>query len=249
MTSLKTERLYAQVARKIAEGITGEQFQLGTRLPSERELAEQFDVSRPTVREALIALEVDGFVEIRMGSGVYVTARTPNGGKFSPVGVGPFELLEARRAIEGEACAIAAARAEDEDLVKLNFLFESMKNAGSNVAKAEAFDHQFHVHIGNMTRNSAMSGAVEGLWEARLASPQEQSLSQKAHRAGVGPKIDEHLPILEALLARDPEKARLAMRAHLDSVLRDLIAATEVQESAEFDAKLNARRHMFLGVV
>jgi DNA-binding FadR family transcriptional regulator len=247
MTVLKTGRLYAQVARQISEDITAGRVAVGARLPSERELSERFEVSRPTVREALIALEVDGLVEIRMGSGVYVTARTPLGGKFSPIGVGPFELLEARRAIEGETCAIAATRAEPEDLSKLKQVFDKMAAAGANVALAESYDHQFHVHIAQMTRNSALSGAVEGLWEARMASPQEKSLSRKAHLAGVGPKIEEHLPILEALLAHDPEQARAAMRAHLDNVLRDLIVATEVQESAAFDAKLNARRKLFLG--
>lgn len=247
MAKLKTGRLYAQVARAIAGGIASDHYLVGGRLPSERELSEIYQVSRPTIREALIALEVDGLVEIRMGSGVYVVARTPNGGKFSPVGVGPFELLEARRAIEGEACAIAALRAEDDDLKKLELLFQEMEKADGDLGKAEAVDHQFHLHIARMTRNSAISGAVESLWEARLRSPQEKSLSKKAHRAGVGPRLEEHLPILNALLARDPNLARNAMRTHLDKVLHALILATEVEEGAEFDAKLTARRQMFLG--
>lgn len=247
MAKLKTGRLYAQVARAIAGEIASDHYPVGTRLPSERELSEIYQVSRPTIREALIALEVDGLCEIRMGSGVYVVARTPHGGKFSPIGVGPFELLEARRAIEGEACAIAALRAEDDDLKKLERLFQDMERSAGDVEKVEAVDHQFHVHIARMTRNSAISSAVESLWEARLRSPQEKSLSEKAHRAGVGPRLDEHLPILNALLARDPNLARNAMRAHLDKVLHALILATEVEEGAEFDAKLTARRQMFLG--
>lgn len=242
---MKTARLYAQIAREIAGQILSSHYPLGTRLPSERELSEAHEVSRPTIREALIALEVDGLVEIRMGSGVYVSAQRPRGGKFAAIGVGPFELLEARRAIEGEACAIAATRADIDDLGELQRLFDSLVAAGDDVEKAEAFDHQFHLCIARTTRNSAISGAVETLWQARLRSPQEKALAVKAHRAGVGPRIDEHLAILEALLARDPDRSRAAMRAHLDKVLSALIQATEVQESAEFDARVTARRQMF----
>lgn len=242
---MKTARLYAQIAREIAGQILSSHYPLGTRLPSERELSEAHEVSRPTIREALIALEVDGLVEIRMGSGVYVSAQRPRGGKFAAIGVGPFELLEARRAIEGEACAIAATRADIDDLGELQRLFDSLVAAGDDVEKAEAFDHQFHLCIARTTRNSAISGAVETLWQARLRSPQEKALAVKAHRAGVGPRIDEHLTILEALLARDPDRSRAAMRAHLDKVLSALIQATEVQESAEFDARVTARRQMF----
>jgi DNA-binding FadR family transcriptional regulator len=247
MAKLKSGRLYAQVAREIAGMIASDKYPLGGRLPSERDLSEVFNVSRPTVREALIALEVDGLVEIRMGSGVYVTARTPHNGKFGMVGVGPFELLEARRAIESEACAMAALRAEKADLKKLDSLFNKMKAAGDDFAIAEAYDHQFHVQIARMTRNSAMSSAVESLWEARLRSPQEKSLSTKAHSAGVGPSIDDHLAILEAIVMGDPAVARSAMMTHLDQVLNALILATEVGETAEFEAKLSARREMFLG--
>jgi DNA-binding FadR family transcriptional regulator len=244
--TVNTARLYAQVARQIGGQILSGHFPLGTRLPSERELSESFDVSRPTIREALIALEVDGLVEIRMGSGVYVSARHPRGGKFSAIGVGPFELLEARRAMEGEACAIAAARADADDLAELRKLFDGLVAAGEDIVKAEAFDHQFHVCIARTTGNSAICGVVETLWQARLHSPQEKAMSVKAHRAGVGPRIDEHLAILDALVARDPDRARTAMRAHLDKVLSALIEATEVRESAEFDARVTARRQKFL---
>ncbi|MES2022314.1 MAG: FadR/GntR family transcriptional regulator [Pseudomonadota bacterium] len=242
---MKTVRLYAEIARQIGGQILADQYPMGTRLPSERELSETFNVSRPTIREALIALEVDGLVDIRMGSGVYVSAKTPRGGKFSAIGVGPFELLEARRAIEGEACAIAATRVDANDIKQLRTLFDNLVAAGEDVAKAEAFDHQFHISIARATRNSAISGAVEALWQARLRSPQEKALSQKAHRAGVGPRIDEHFAIFEALAARDPDLARAAMRTHLDKVLAALIQATEVQELAELDATLTARRQRF----
>ena len=77
---MKPARLYERVAAQIASKIAAGEFELGARLPSERELAQAFDVSRPTVREAIFALELDGLVEVRMGSGVYVAARSPRGG-------------------------------------------------------------------------------------------------------------------------------------------------------------------------
>jgi len=103
-----SKKLYQQLARSIADGIKGGVYPRGRRLPSERDLAEKFGVSRPTVREAMIALEIQGFVESRHGSGVYVTHRAPSLDGGADLDIGPFELTEARRAVEGEACALAA---------------------------------------------------------------------------------------------------------------------------------------------
>src|SRR5690349_12503524 len=96
----QTGRLYEHVDQDLAAGIGRRDFKVGQRLPSERDLANTYGVSRPTIREAIIALELDGLVEVRLGSGVYVTARAPRGGQAGETDIGPFELLEARRAIE-----------------------------------------------------------------------------------------------------------------------------------------------------
>ncbi|RYE94190.1 MAG: GntR family transcriptional regulator, partial [Oxalobacteraceae bacterium] len=94
------KRLYETVFNDLSRRISSGEFEVGSRLPAERILSERFGVSRPTIREAMIALEVDGLVSVRMGLGVFVIAATPKGGSASPVDMGPFELLEARRAIE-----------------------------------------------------------------------------------------------------------------------------------------------------
>jgi DNA-binding FadR family transcriptional regulator len=96
-----------------------------------------------------------------------------------------------------------------------------------------------------MTQNSAMTTAVEALWEARFSSPQQQLLADKAHEAGVVPRLDEHSAILDALRTRDPNLAREAMRSHLTRVLDELIVATEVREAALLTEKMQARRRMF----
>jgi DNA-binding FadR family transcriptional regulator len=221
-------RLYERVAKDLASRIGRGDYKIGQRLPSERELAQTYAVSRPTVREALIALELDGLVEVRTGSGVYVTAAKP--GKAVAMDIGPFELLEARRAIESEAAALAAARISDDEIEQLNALLTEMTDAADDTPAAEDADRRFHLLIAATTRNSAMLATVQMLWDARARSPQTQLLDVKAQAAGVTPRIDEHAAILQALKERNPGAARHAMRNHLTRVLDSLLAATEVQE-------------------
>lgn len=244
----KTEagRLYERVAQDLSGKIAAGQYAVGQRLPSERDLAQAYAVSRPTIREAIIALELDGLVEVRLGSGVYVTAKLPRGGAAGEMDVGPFELLEARRAIEGEACALAAVLITGEQLDELQRLVAEMQAENSrDVVMSEDADRRFHMLIATSTQNSAMVAAVQMLWDARARSPQTQSLSVKAHAAGVIPRIDEHAAILTALRNRSPDAARRAMRDHLTRVLNSLLAATEVQELEQARARIAAERKRY----
>jgi DNA-binding FadR family transcriptional regulator len=239
-------RLYEKVAEELARRIAAEDYALGQRLPSERDLAQAYAVSRPTIREAIIALELDGLVEVRLGSGVYVTARLPRGGAAGAMDVGPFELLEARRAIEGESAALAAALISDEQLQELQQLVAEMQAENArDVVMSEDADRRFHMLIATATQNSAMVAAVQMLWDARARSPQTQLLSAKAHAAGVTPRIDEHAAILDSLRRRSPEAARQAMREHLTRVLDSLLAATEVHELEQARARIAAERKRY----
>src|SRR5213075_491236 len=110
LQTVENRRLYRQIADQIAALIERGEYGMGQRLPPERDLAKQLGVSRPSVREALIALEVEGFVEVRVGSGVYVTGARPAGsaaGASAAADSGPFELIKARWMIEGECAALA----------------------------------------------------------------------------------------------------------------------------------------------
>jgi len=238
--------LYDRVAKGVAAKIADGEFAIGERLPSERELALAFGVSRPTVREAIFALELDGLVEVRKGVGVFAVAKSPRGGEAAVTDMGPFELLEARRAFEGEACAVAASRIRETDVEDLENLLREIDYSG-DVLAAEDADRRFHLRIAEITGNSAIHAVVEMLWEARDRSPQYRFLTDKAHEARVVPREDEHAKILDALRARDPAKARAAMRSHITLVVDALLKATEVHELEQAKARVEAQRRK-LGV-
>jgi DNA-binding FadR family transcriptional regulator len=237
-------RLYEHIARTLAKAIEDGDYQVGQRLPSERELAQSFEVSRPTVREAIIALELDGLVAVRLGSGVYVTNRRPPAGEEHVKDIGPFELLEARRAIESEACALAALRIDDAQLDELTALLEEMRadNRHNEILMSEDADRRFHEVIAASTQNSAIIAAVQLLWEARARSPQSHSLDDKSRARGRKPPIEEHALIVRALKRRDPEAARSAMQKHLTQVIDGMLATTEVAEMRRARAAITTQR-------
>jgi len=210
-------------------------------------LAQHYGVSRPTMREAIIALEVDGLVETRQGSGIYVSARKPQSGVTGDTDIGPFELLEARRAVEAEICAIAATRITDEEVSKLEALLRQMnsENLVEEIVKSERADREFHFVIAEASRNSALIATFELLWDSRIRSPQGQLLSRKAHAAGVKPRVDEHTAIIDALRAGDPDQARMAMRAHLSRVIATLLEVTEVHELEQARDRIAAKRKLY----
>ena len=240
-------RLYEQISRKLSQAIAAGEFKLGQRLPSERELAQSFGVSRPTVREAIIALELDGLVQVRLGSGVYVTRRLPPAGKEAVKDIGPFELLEARRAIEGEVCALAALRIDEGQLEELSRLVAEMRddNRHDQVLLSEEADRRFHELIARSTQNSAMVVAVQMLWDARVRSPQSHSLDDKVRARGLKPPVDEHTAILDALQLHDPDAARAAMHRHITRVIEGLLEATEVTEIARIRAEAAETRRRY----
>jgi DNA-binding FadR family transcriptional regulator len=229
---VEPRRLYEHIARKLAKAIADGQYEVGQRLPSERELAQSFEVSRPTVREAIIALELDELVDVRLGSGVYVLNRLPPAGHEGVKDIGPFELLEARRAIEGEACAMAALRIGDEQIEQLTALVEEMRtdNRHNEILMSEDADRRFHELIAASTQNSAIIAAVQMLWDARTRSPQSHLLDDKNRARGLKPPIEEHTLIVRALKRRDPDAARAAMHKHLTRVIESMLKASEVAE-------------------
>lgn len=242
MTPLQTnDRLYQDLARKLIAELAAGRFPVGTRLPAERELAQQYAVSRPTVREAVIALEVQGLVEVRIGSGAHVIA-LPGKQQIAGFNVSAFELTEARLLFEGEAAALAATQVTDEDLAEIERLVDEIANENQDSKGTVKADRAFHLAIARATRNAAVYEAIEKLWSLRDTSPEAALLHEKARTANVKPVVEEHTAVLTALKDRDPNAARAAMRAHLAAVLDSLLFATEEKAIEEARRLAEAKR-------
>ena len=235
-------KLYQQVAATVADAIQRGDFAPGQRIPSERELADDYKVSRPTIREAMIALEVIGLVRSRHGAGIFVVDNPPLDAPMIGLDIGAFELTEARRLFEAEAAALAAVSITDEELATLEALIGDMERENEANVSGEHADREFHMTIARATRNSAVVEVIQSLWDARYKSPLCQHMLERARAVGVMPRIDEHQGILAALKRRDPKAARSAMRDHLARVIDGLLLATESDTLERARAEVDARR-------
>lgn len=238
-------RLYQKVAEQLAAVIAEGEYPPGSRLPAERKLAERFDVSRPTIREAIIALEIAGCVEVRGGSGVYVCAESSNRLTTSDLDVGPFDILEARILFEGEAAELAARLITDEELKELRVALDAMVQENEEEPICEKADENFHMLIARATKNEAIVSVCEHLWRLRNSSPVSARILEKVRQAGSRPRIEEHIMVFEALEKRDPAEARAAMREHLTRVIQQLLDATEATAVEEARKSVEKSRSRF----
>ena len=238
------DRLYQDLARSLMQELAQGHYPVGTRLPAERDLASRYDVSRPTVREAVIALEVQGLVEVRLGSGAYVK-RLPGEEDRPGFDVTAFELTEARLLFEGEAAALAATQVNDADVAEIELLVKKIAEENQDPNGTENADREFHLAIARATRNVAVYNAIAHLWDLRATSPEAALLHEKARHAQIKPVVEEHTAVLDALRARDPNAARAAMRAHLSSVLDGLLFATEERALAEARKATQVKRERY----
>jgi GntR family transcriptional repressor for pyruvate dehydrogenase complex len=239
------DRLYERLARQLISELKSGKYKVGERLPAERELATEYQVSRPAVREAMIALEVQGLVDVRIGSGAYVKRLPGTSDKAPGFHATAFEVTEARLLFEGEAAALAAEQISDEELAELDGLITQMSRSGLGVKESEAADKGFHLLIARATRNSVIIDTVERLWELRATSPDCILLHEKSRDAGNRPVPDEHNAVASALRRRDPAAARAAMRAHLDNVIDYLLFATEERAIAEARRAIASTRQRY----
>ncbi len=171
--ALEPRRLYRLVAEQIRLLIESGELKECQRLPAERDLAERFGVSRPTVREALIVLEVEGHIHIRMGSGVYISASAKSNRQKPPVpdAHGPFEILQARCIIESAIAEEAARLARPECIARLDDLIGRMAGALDNSPQALNLDRAFHTAIADIIGNSALNRFTGLIYDERSLSP------------------------------------------------------------------------------
>ncbi len=220
LQTVEPRRLYRQIADQIAGLIGNGEFARGSRLPAERELATLLGVSRTSVREALISLEIGGLVDVRVGAGVFVTAGTTSANMSDDKGPGPFELLNARMLVEGEVAALAATNATADDLEALKQTIMRMTAHVDDFAIREETDMDFHLRVAKATGNGSLEMVVEGLWNQRAEL--WGRMQQHFHTEALARRtIHDHAAILAALVAKDPDAAREAMHRHLSRVVRE----------------------------
>jgi DNA-binding FadR family transcriptional regulator len=212
------QRLYRQIAEQVRSLIAAGEFKPGSRLPAERELAAQLGVSRPSVREALIALEVEGRVEVRVGSGVYVLPADRNApATLVPAGEwGPFELLHARRAIEGEIAALAATHAKRRHRQQIRSAIDAMQADIERGAAPLDADGAFHAAVAAASGNAVLLETVQTYWHSRHGRLFERLGGHFESRSAWRLAVAEHEAVLAAIDARDPDGARDAMHRHMD---------------------------------
>lgn len=239
----KNGRLFHGVVEKLTQLIDQGVYPPGTRLPGERELAEEFGVSRVTIREAEVAMQAMGRVVIKTGSGVYIAKEQKTADAAVP-DVNAFELTEARVLFEAEAAALAATLISDAELEELEKLCASLSCDVIEPAH-EAADRQFHLTIAKASRNRAVYHVVESLWRMRTEVAGVRRAHDDVCRRQSGSRIDEHRQILDALKAHDPAAARAAMRAHFTRLLASMVDASEERaiELARKQAEESRKRY------
>ena len=209
--SIEPRRLYRQIADQIRELIRAGEFVAGARLPPERDLAKQLGVSRPSVREALIALEVEGLVEVRIGSGIYVL-----GPGVKPDGEEPA----GGAAVPTEVHALAAKSARKAHVAAIEEALAEMERELVEAKQPLPGDRLFHIRIAEATGNGALVAVVKMLWEERTGPLYKQLEhhydSPPLWRAAMA----EHRAVMKAIAGHDPAAARTAMQRHLNQAYK-----------------------------
>jgi len=236
---MQNRRLFWEIVEKIEALIDSGQYPCGGRLPPERLLAEQFDVSRPTIREAIIALEVRGRVEVKTSSGVYVIEKPQDVTNQLPVSA--FELTQARALVEGEAAALAVSSITEKELNNLYDVLVAMEQG----IDAENADREFHRIISAATRNNAILFAVQNFWYLREHKQNIKDAYSNVCHSNSNKRLDEHRNIYNALKNRDPEAARMAMHEHFNRLINALFDASEAKALEEIKRKNDETRGLY----
>jgi len=228
---IANQRIYQQIVDQISRMIRDGSLKPGDRLPPERQLAEEFGVSRAAVREALSALGLMGLVEVRQGEGTFVRSVSEEG-LVAPMAlflamerdqaIG-LELLEVRSALEGEAAYLAAQRREPEDLLEMEAAYDLMKKERPIGNEASDADWRFHHAVASAANNGLLLNIMRTLSEYMqegIRDYRQRLLERIPNMEQI--LLDEHQAILDAIRDRRPEDANDAMRAHIDRVKRTL---------------------------
>lgn len=220
----KGSRRYIQLAETLAREIMDGTYKEGQRLKPERDLAAEHEVSRTTIREALLALEIMHYVDIRVGAGVYVLpkqqwSRSDLHRGFVELDVGPHEILEARRTIEGGTAFFAAKNATSEQIADLSENVAQMEASINSEAAFDQADEAFHLGIAEASCNSFLAEFAAKLWSQRRGAMWSKWYDQTRNVAHRRRTIGDHHHILAAIERRRPTAAMTAMQAHIDILI------------------------------
>ena len=224
---IQSERLYEQIVDQIESRIVAGDLKVGDQLPAERELAEQFTVSRTAVREAIKTLREKGLVEIRLGRGTFVTNGATGAVRHS-LGLllktenGFANLVEVREILEPEIAALAATRITEENITAMTAAVEMMETALDNAEIFVEADLDFHLALAETTQNPL----IPVLMDSVIDLLREQRKRTGNVEGGLARGQYHHKKILEAVIQRDSLAARQAMQAHLQQVREDSNVST-----------------------
>lgn len=210
-------RLYEQLEKLLREFVREQGLQPGDRLPSERALAEALRVSRVSLRQATVSLEVQGLLEVRHGGGIYVRSLSVDPERLKMMLTRRRRLpdvLEAREAIECMLARLAAERRTEPEMAEIEAALQAMSGAVADGGIGEAADRRFHQAIADAAHNPLLKDVMDALGdrihETRLASLGEPGRPPRS--------LTDHARITEAIRAQNPRRAETAMRRHLKVV-------------------------------
>ncbi len=244
MDLYESKRLYQKVAAELKKRIADHEYAIGDRLPAERLIAEEMNVSRTVVREAIIMLEVEGLVDVRKGSGIHVVGTEVRYQQALPesadddefLTAGPFELLQARQLLESNIAEFAATQVTKQDILALQAIQETAQK--EDRARDSQWDKEFHIQVAKATQNSVLVTLVEKLWQHREQNPYWRKLHEHIDDRAMESWCEDHEQILKALMRKDPKAAKLAMWQHLENTKQMLFQATTIDDDLVDDRYL-----------
>jgi GntR family transcriptional repressor for pyruvate dehydrogenase complex len=236
---IKKTRIHEDVFHQIHQLIKEGRLRARDQLPSERELAETFKVSRTSVREALRALETQGLIVSRTGAGNFV-ADLPVESLIGPLArllidekKALADVFEMRKLIEPQIAALAAERASRNDLAQLKRIVAKQAEAVSRGETGVEADAELHLSISRATRNQALQKLVSGLMEL-LSRSREDSLQTDKRRVS---SIGAHRRIIAAIEKHDRSKARSEMLHHIEQVEETVLSSKALGKRREDDGR------------
>lgn len=238
------QRLYQIVAKILRNRILSGEYPIGEKLPAERIVCEETGYSRTVVREAMIMLEVEGFVSVVKGSGVRVISNSRRASDLAfNSEAGPFELLQARQLIECSIVEFAATQVNKSDI---NDLLKIQEHALKEDRHRDSeWDKAFHIKIAECTQNASLPPIIELQWQMREQSLYWKKLHEHIDINLIDSWCDDHNEILKALIRKDPAAAKLAMWQHLENTKQMLFNASSFDFEFEFEFEFEDDRFLF----